>query len=164
MPVMAATGLWHNCQDSFCIKRSGVKKTGHKVAAATEKTADGSWEPRCKSLKEKWKSRGWWEGGQISRSRPGLSAGGRARGEITGLLPRRSLHRHTATDRTLLAPGRRNDSPQRCCCRHQRSPRPTYTDTSCLQQPQQVWNGPGPDPKVKSGPIEHSLESSQTNC
>lgn len=50
----------------------------------------------------------------ISHSRPGLSAGGCARGEITGLLPRRSLHRHTATDRKLLAPGRLTDSPQHC--------------------------------------------------
>lgn len=50
----------------------------------------------------------------ISHSRPGLSAGGCARGEITGLLPRRSLHRHTAKDRRLLAPGRLTDSPQHC--------------------------------------------------
>lgn len=50
----------------------------------------------------------------ITHSRPGLSAGGCAWGEITGLLPRRSLHRHTATDRKLLAPGRLTDSPQHC--------------------------------------------------
>lgn len=50
----------------------------------------------------------------ISHSRPGLPAGGYTRGEITGLLPRRSLHRHTATDRKLLAPGRLTDSPQHC--------------------------------------------------
>ncbi|KAI9520078.1 hypothetical protein NQZ68_021797 [Dissostichus eleginoides] len=48
----------------------------------------------------------------ISHSRPGLSAGGCARGEITGLLPRRSLHRHTATERELLAAGRLADSPR----------------------------------------------------
>lgn len=48
----------------------------------------------------------------ISHSRPGLSAGGCAWGEITGLLPRWSLHRHTATDRKLLAPGCLTDSPQ----------------------------------------------------
>lgn len=48
----------------------------------------------------------------ISHSRPGLSAGGCARGEITGLLPCRSLHRHTVKDRELLAPGRLTDSPR----------------------------------------------------
>lgn len=50
----------------------------------------------------------------ISHSRPGLSAGGCARGEITGLLPRSSIHRHTANDRKLLAPGRLTDSPRHC--------------------------------------------------
>lgn len=69
------------------------------------------------SSKVKRRSEGWERGRAasqwISRSRPGLSAGGCARGEIAGLLPRRSLHRHTAKDRGLLAAGRRSDSPLR---------------------------------------------------
>lgn len=50
----------------------------------------------------------------ISHSRPGLSVGGCAWGEITGLLPPWCLHRHTATDRKLLAPGCLTYSPQHC--------------------------------------------------
>lgn len=66
-------------------------------------------------VKEEWMiERGRAATQWISHSRPGLSAGGCARGEITGLLPRWSLHRHTATDRKLLAPGRLTDSPQHC--------------------------------------------------
>lgn len=66
-------------------------------------------------VKEEWMmKRGRAASQWISHSRPGLSAGGCARGEITGLLPHRSLHRHTATDRKLLAPGRLTDSPRHC--------------------------------------------------
>lgn len=50
----------------------------------------------------------------ISHSRSGLSAGGCALGEITGLLLHQSLHRHRAKDKKLLATGQLTDSFQHC--------------------------------------------------
>lgn len=124
----------------FYIKWRGVKPN---------RTQNGCCKNVCRwelcgavqSLKEKRGRSGWWKergraaSQRISHSRPGLSAGGCARGEITGLLPRRSLHRHTATDRKLLAPGRLTDSPRLChllfsAMFHWRSL--TYTETCSL--------------------------------
>lgn len=144
--------LWQSCQSLFFfyIKWRGVKPN---------RTQNGCCKNVCRwelcgtvqSLKEKRGRSGWWKergraaSQRISHSRPGLSAGGCARGEITGLLPRRSLHRHTATDRKLLAPGRLADSPRLChllskpCSTDGASPTRRPARFLCLR-PQSAWS------------------------
>lgn len=113
--------LWHNCQASFYIKWRGVKnktqngccKNGCRweLCGTVQSLIPKNYvEAKAEWMMERGRAASQW----ISHSRPGLSAGGCARGEITGLLPHQSLHRHTVTDRKLLAPGRLTDSPQHC--------------------------------------------------
>lgn len=113
--------LWHNCQASFYIKWRGVKQCRAQNGCCKKNGCRWELCGMVQSLKKKGEvkenrmmERGRAASQWISHSRPGLSAGGCARGEITGLLPRWSIHRHTANDRKLLAPGRLTDSPRHC--------------------------------------------------
>lgn len=100
-------------------KYNNNKQKKHKMAAVRngcrwELCGNGAKFTKKEGKKEWGTERGRAASQWISHSRPGLSAGGCARGAITGLLPRWSLHRHTVIDRRLLAPGHFTDSPQHC--------------------------------------------------